>query len=92
MCGQKSGWWETGGSPCAFSSMGPWSWGRVPHGFPQGPTSRGVGAAVACCCGPRFAATKEDLEAVLQWLKQQKARVEREIDELEKRLRDVQDG
>jgi hypothetical protein len=93
MCPPKGRWSRARMMPfSAYARMGPWWWGREAQESDQGPSGRYFPAWSACCCGGSATATKEELEAQLEWLKEAKARLEKWIEELEGRLREARNG
>ncbi|HUU50683.1 MAG TPA: hypothetical protein VMW81_06975 [Nitrospinota bacterium] len=92
MYGRGRGWWPgwySKATPSGYSYIGPCLCGFGPHAYYQDPAGRMAHASQVYSFGPvpPSSATKEDLEYELKILKDEKAELEKRLNEIEKELK-----
>jgi hypothetical protein len=79
-------WWPKVGTPSGYTYIGPCRCGTGPHAFFQDSSGRIVHAWQLYRWGPT--PTKEDMKAEIEVLKEEKAELEKRIEELEKQTKE----
>ncbi|HIC91624.1 MAG TPA: hypothetical protein EYP21_06125 [Syntrophaceae bacterium] len=82
-------WWRPPvKAPSGYTYIGPCRCGTGPHAFYQGPSGRIVHAWQLYHWGVPPTPTKEELRSELEVLKEEKAQLEKRIEELEKQIKE----